>query len=211
MRVIWERAKQIVKWAKDFNSWYSFGSNIVKLIVWIGLLSGGGGFVVGVPAAIIKGVPWPITLMASLSMLISVGCLVATPLIIRVAIQATRPLSEPNKAPEPIRPHWDAWKIVDRFTVYEAACLFVNLEPSTHQGDPRIEPWMNALRAAIRKGDLEFILDKSQLDTYNLDYDWKSSLTKIQREEASSTTEIQKAALIDFAKRNNIDLKYLGK
>jgi hypothetical protein len=88
--------------------------------------------------------------------------------------------------------------------------LLDNLEPSIHQGDLKVRPWIGALCAAIRTGELTFILNKAEVDTYHLQIDWESSLTKQQRENPDADTEIPKAALMDFAKRNKIDLKYLG-
>jgi hypothetical protein len=189
-----------IKNAKDFSSWYSFGSNIVKFIVWIGLFSGVGASVVGVPAAIIKGVPWPITLMAGFAVFIAVACLAATPLIIRAAIQSLAP----SNALQPTRPYWDSWKHYEKFTVHEAACLLENLEPSIHSKDPKIPPRMGALCAAVRTGKLDFVREKQGR------YDEEDRRGRRQQRDASSTTEIPRAALLDFAKRNNIDLRNLG-
>jgi hypothetical protein len=187
-----------IKKAKDFNSWYSFGSNIVKLIVWIGLFSGLGTFVIGVAGAVLKGVPWPIILMAGVSTLLAVTCLAASPLLIRVALQAMQPVAGPNNALQPIRPHWAAWKDYEKFTVRQAAYLLEDLEPSIHSKDPKVPARMGALCAAIRTGQLDFIRRKEQGNPFTT------------REYASESTEIPKAALMEFAKRNNIDLKYLG-
>jgi hypothetical protein len=197
--MLWKWIKKV----KDLNSWYSFGSNIVKLIVWTGVFSWVGVSVVGVPAAIIKGVPWPITLMASVAVFIAVACLVALPIFIREAIQSFAP----NKVRQPIRPHWDAWKHYEKFTVHEAACLLENLEPTTHPKDPKVPARMGGLCAAIRTGQLDFIPRKEAMLQHA---SAKEASIRSQKQEASSTTEIPKAALIDFAKRNNLDLKYLS-
>jgi hypothetical protein len=207
---MWKRTKEIVKQAKGLYSWYSFGSNIVGWIVPLGLFSGLGVSVVGVVTAVIKGVPWPITLMAGFSTLLAGTCLVATPLIIRVAMPAMQPVSEPNKTPEPDKPNYDAWKLVDKFTVRKAACLLENLEPATNQHDPKIEPWIAALCAEIRKEELKFIPNMEWIDPYNLSDDWEYWETKKQRENPDANTEIPKAALMDFAKRHKIDLECLG-
>jgi hypothetical protein len=201
--MLWKWIKKV----KDFNSWYSFGSNIVRLIIWIGISSGVSVSVLGVVAAIIKGVPWPITLMAGLAVFLAVVCLAATPLIIRAAIQSITPVPEPTQTRQPVRPHWDAWKHVEKFTVHQAACLLENLEPSTHPKDSKISAWMDGLCAAIRTGQLAFIprremgLQKASMREADI---------RIQKQEANSTTEIPKAGFLDFAKRNDRDLKLLG-
>jgi hypothetical protein len=207
--MLWKWLKKV----KDVYSWYSFGSGIVKLLILTGIFSGVGTFVVGIPAAIIKGVPWPITLLAGVSIVLAVVCLAATPLIIRLAIEAMRPVSEPINAPQPIqpiRPNWDAWKHVEKFTLRQAACLIENVEPATDPQDPRIDAWVNALCAAIRTEKLEFILNTKELNVYHLQSDWKSTFTRQQRQNPNWQTEITRATLSDFAKRNNIDLKGLG-
>jgi hypothetical protein len=208
-----ERITQVVKQAKGLYSWYTFGSAIVGKLGLGGLFAAGAALIVGVPAAIIKGVPWPITLMAGVSILIAVACLAATPLIIRLAIEAMRPVPEPNKAPQPIRPHWDAYKHYDKFTVRQAACLLEDLEPSTRSHNPKVEARIGALCAAIRKGELKFILNTEELGGYHMPLDpldARKALTKRQMENPDANTEIPKGALMDFAKLNNIDLKYLG-
>jgi hypothetical protein len=158
---MWERIKQVVKQAKGLYSWYSFGSGIVKLIILTGVFSGVGVSVIGVVTAIIKGVPWPIIIMAGSAVLLAVGCLAATPLLVRIAVQAMQPVSDPNIADEPIRPHWDAWKHYEKFTVHQAACLLENLEPTTHPKDPKVAARMGALCAAIRTGQLDFIPERA--------------------------------------------------
>lgn len=207
---MWARTKETIKRAKGFYSWYSFGSAVVGKLGLGGLFTTGTALVVGVVASVIQGVPWPITLMAAFSVLFAGACLAATPLIIRVAMPVMQPVPEPNQTRQPVRPHWDAWRHVEKFTVQEAAYLLENLEPSTHSKDPKIQAWIKALSAAIRTGDLAFILNTKELNTYHLHTDWESTLTKQQRQSADWSTEIPKAALMDFAKRNNIDLKYLG-
>jgi hypothetical protein len=197
--VLWKWIKK----TKDFNSWYSFGSNIVRLIVWIGLFSGLGASVVGVTAAIIKGVPWPIILMSGVSLLIAVGGLAVTPLLIRASIQSLAP----NKIKQPIAPHWDAWKHVEKFKIYQAAHLLANLEPSIHQRDPKIQAWITGLTAAISTGKLDFIVNRNPaFQSTDSDERVKSR----QMKNPNMETEISRAALVDFAKQNNIELKQLS-
>jgi hypothetical protein len=185
-----------LKKVKDVYSWYSFASGIAGLTGISLIVSPVVALVVGVVGAAIKGVPWPITLMAGFCTLVAVIYLIALPIFIKSAIHS----ASPNIADEPIRPHWEAWKHVEKFTVREAAYLLMNLDPSTHSKDPKIDAWMKALRAAIRTGDLDFI---------NATKPGMVSIGSL-REYPSESTEIPKLALIDFAKRNNIDLKYLG-
>jgi hypothetical protein len=107
----------------------------------------------------------------------------------------------------------DAYKHYDKFTVRQAACLLEDLEPSTRQHDPKVEAQIGALCAAIRKGELKFILNTEELGGYHVPLnpiDAKKALIKRQMENPDANTEIPKAALMDFAKRNKIDLKYLG-
>jgi hypothetical protein len=70
-----ERIKQLVKQAKGFYSWYSFGSAIVGKLGLGGLFTTGTALVVGVAASVVKGVPWPIILMAGASTLLAGACL----------------------------------------------------------------------------------------------------------------------------------------
>jgi hypothetical protein len=163
---------------------------------------------VGVLGATIKGVPWPITVMAGFFCTAVAGAyLVALPIFIRAE---TRPVSEPNKAPQPIKPNYDAWKHVEKFTVRQAASLLENLEPSTVPQNPRVEAWINALSAAIRTGKLELIVNTEDLAGYHVPNGGRNNFTREQRAQADWSTEIPKKALMDFAKRNNIDLKYLA-
>jgi hypothetical protein len=208
-----------LKKVKDVYSWYSFASGIAGLTGLSLIVSPVVALVVGVVGATIKGVPWPITVMAGFCTLVAVLYLIALPIFIKSAMQATQTIqairaqqlvSEPNKTPEPIKPNYDAWKLVDKFTVRKAACLLENLEPTTNLHDPKIEPWIAALCAEIRKEDLKFILNTEGIDPYTLQDDWEYWETKQQKENPTSSTEISRAALIDFAKRHNIDLKYLG-
>jgi hypothetical protein len=186
---MWERIKQFIKRAKGLYSWYSFGSGIVKLIVLTGVFSGVSVSVVGVATAVIRGVPWPITLMAAFSTLSAVACLAATPLIIRAAIQSITPVTA-NKFRQPITPHWDAWKHVEKFTVREAAYLLENLEPSTHSRDPKIQARINGLCGAIRTGDLELI-KKSEVGLLPLGNLLEAEI-KRQRAQANWQTVIPK-------------------
>jgi hypothetical protein len=145
--------------------------------------------------------------MAAVSTLIAVACLAATPLIIRAAIQSITPVTA-NKFRQKITPHWDAWKHVEKFTVRDAAYLLENLEPSIHSRDPKIQARINGLCAAIRTGELNPF---KNLEEASLPFgDLMGPEIMRQRAQASWQTVIPKAALMDFAKRNNIDLKYLG-
>src|ERR1700677_4593854 len=115
----------LLKWlkkVKDVYSWYSFVSGIAGLTGLSLIVSPMIALVIGVVGAAIKGVPWPITLMAGFCTLVAVLYLIALPIFIR---SATRSAS-PNIADEPARPHWDAWKHVEKFTVRKAAYLLMN-------------------------------------------------------------------------------------
>jgi hypothetical protein len=196
-----------LKKVKDVYSWYSFSSGIAGLTGLSLIVSPVVALVVGVVGAAIKGVPWPITVMAGFCTFVAGAYLVALPIFIRAE---TRPVPEPNKAPQPIRPNWDAWKHVEKFTVRKAACLLENMDPTTHLHDPKIDPWIHALCAAIRKGEMKFILNKEELGGYHVPLDSRNVLTKQQMQSPTALTEIPKEALMDFEKRNNIDLKSLG-
>jgi hypothetical protein len=112
---MWERTKGIIRQAKGLYDWYSFAPAIVSWISLTGLLSVAIVFVSGIVGAIIKGVPWPITLMACVAILLAGACLIALPIFIRAAMPVKQPVSQPTIADEPIRPHWDAWKHYERF------------------------------------------------------------------------------------------------
>jgi hypothetical protein len=122
--------------------------------------------------------------MGAKNRLIKTDTLAATPLIIRAAMPAMQPVPEANKFRQPTRPHWSAWKHVEKFTVHQAACLLENLEPSTHPKDPKISAWINALSAAIRTGKLDFIKEKQQSPN-SFQEDRRA---RRQQQDASSTT-----------------------
>jgi hypothetical protein len=66
---------------------------------------------------------------------------------------------------------------------------------------------MDGLWGAIRTGQLDFIPERAMgLKKASM----REASMSIQKQEANSTTEIPKKALMEFAKRNNIDLKSLG-
>jgi hypothetical protein len=196
-----------IKKSKDLYDWYSFSSAIVSWIVLGGVVSGVGVSVVGVATAVIKGVPWPITLMAGVAIILAGACLVALPIFIRAAMPVTQPVSEPDIADEPMRPHWDAWKHHERFTVRDAACLLMNLEPdAANLRTPGVGAWIGALCAAVRTGELNPFKNLEGLPLGAL---MEPEIMR-QRAQASWQTVIPKEALMDFATRNNIDLKNLG-
>jgi hypothetical protein len=210
--MLWKWLKKV----KDVYSWYSFASGIAGLTGLSLILSPVIALVLGVVGAVIKGVPWPITVMAGFCTLVAVAYLIALPIFIKSAMQATQTIrtiqaqqlaSDPNNTPQPIRPHWDALKHVEKFTVHQAACLLENLDPSTHPKDPKISAWMDGLCAAIRTGQLAFIPEREMSLQHA---SMREVSKKLQQQEANSQTEIPKAALMDFAKRNDRDLKYLG-
>jgi hypothetical protein len=82
------------------------------------------------------------------------------------------------------------------------------MDPTTHLHDPKIDPWIHALCANIRKGELVFIVNTEELGGYHPPTDGRYTLTRQQMQNPNSATEIPKGALMDFAKLNNIDLKY---
>jgi hypothetical protein len=192
-----------LKKVKDVYSWYSFVSGIAGLTGISLIISPVVALVVGVVGATIKGVPWPITVMAGFCTLVAVLYLIALPIFIRAE---TRPLSEPNIADEPMRPHWEAWKLHERFTVRDAACLLMNLEPDAADlQTPGVNAWIGALCAAIRTGELNPFKNLEDLPFGDL------MGPEIMRERAQANwqTVIPKPALMDFAKRHNIDLRHL--
>jgi hypothetical protein len=98
----WEWLKKV----KDVYSWYSFASGIAGLTGLSLIVSPVVALVVGVVGAMIKGVPWPITVMTGFCTLVAVAYLIALPIFIKSAMRA----ASPNGAGEPIRPHWEAWR-----------------------------------------------------------------------------------------------------
>jgi hypothetical protein len=184
------RWKKWLKKVKDVYSWYSFASGIAGLTGLSLIVSPVVVLVLGVIGSAIKGVPWPITVMAGFCTLVAGAYLVALPIFIRAE---TRPILESNIADEPI--------------VKQAACLLMNLDPSAaNLQSPGVDPWIVALCAAIRTGDLDLFRKFEGLPLGAL---MEKEIMR-QRAQASWQTEIPKAALIDFAKRNDRDLKYLG-
>jgi hypothetical protein len=90
--MVWKWLKKV----KDVYSWYSFASGIAGLTGISLIVSPVVALVVGVGAAI-KGVPWPITVMAGFCTVVAVLYLIALPIFIKSASQAAYPISPTNQ------------------------------------------------------------------------------------------------------------------
>jgi hypothetical protein len=148
-----------IKKAKEFWSWLNF---IWQILGWLGiasLVSGMGITAIGIAGAVIKGLPWPIILMAGYCTLVGVVYLAMAPLAFK-ALSAALQKNDNSSANQSkvIRPHYDAWRHVEKFTLRQAAYLWVDLEPkASGQATTKVQVWIEAFRAAIRQGNLKYI------------------------------------------------------
>jgi hypothetical protein len=182
----------IIKKVKDFWSWISFFGHIVG---WLGLASVFSGVMVaaiGIVGAIIKGLPWPFVLMAGYCTLVGVVYLAMAPIAFQILIAVSR-----TNQPRFIRPNYEAWKHVEKFTLSEASQLWNELEPDVPGNyTSEVKAWIKAFCAAIRKGELGFIA------TGNFN-------EMGEKANPDGNTQVSRRDLTDFAIRNNYKRNFL--
>jgi hypothetical protein len=190
-----------VKKAKDIYSWFGFISNILGWLGLLAIVSGTAATIAGVAGAMIKGLPWPFVLMAAYCTLVGMAYLAALPIFIK----ALWPVETADaRRPQRVPPHYEAWKHVEKFTVYEAAYLWNDLEPNAKGNYTEVNAWVDAFCGAIRDGKLKF-LPKIGSDFQRQ----RIEIANYQRGNADSSTVKSRDHLIEFAKNNNYHRKFL--
>jgi hypothetical protein len=192
----------IVKKAKDFWSWISF---IWHILGWLGgasLISGLAVTVIGVAGAMIKDLPWPIVIMAGYCTLVGVVYLSMAPMAFKALSAALQPKDNAGANQRILtRPHYEAWKHVEKFTLVEAAYLWNDLEPKAKGNyTTQVQAWIDAFCAAIRTGELNFISVKPNDPGY----------MRLEKADPRPDTKVSRADLSDFAMKNDYKPKFLS-
>jgi hypothetical protein len=104
------------------------------------------------------------------------------------------------RAQEP-PPDYIAWRHVDELSLRTAAFLWCGLEPRLSR-PPKVTAWLNALIAAVKKGELEFVPSYSG----NLS---KEREREHQRSRPHTDTVVTRSALQAFAKKHSHDPIFL--
>jgi hypothetical protein len=99
-------------------------------------------------------------------------------------------------------PDYAAWRHVDELTIWQAAFLWCDLEPSSSSQQNAIA-WRNALVAAVKKGELEFV-HQPAIEGISID-----GQPEYEKKNARSDTIVTRSALQEFAKRHNHDPTFL--
>jgi hypothetical protein len=107
------------------------------------------------------------------------------------------------KTEEPPPPDYSAWRHVDELTLRKAAFLWCDLEPGISVPSPKVRAWLAALRAAVKKGELDFVLKYSY---YGPD---RSRQRRHQMENPYDDTVVKRSALQQFAKKHGYDPIFL--
>jgi hypothetical protein len=192
----------IVKKAKDFLSWISFFWNILGWLGQTSLIFGLALTAISVAGAIIKGLPWPITLMAGYCTVGGVVYLSMAPTAFKALNAALQPKDNAGVNQRIlIRPHYEAWKHVEKFTLLEASYLWNDLEPNAKGNyTTEVQAWIEAFCAAIRTGALNFISVRPNDPGY----------MRLEKADPKAGTEVSRADLSDFAMKNNYKPKFLS-
>jgi hypothetical protein len=150
----------------------------------------------------IKDIPWPIVLMVGYCTLVGVVYLSMAPMAFKV-LSAALQLKDDTDTNQGIltRPHYEAWKHVEKFTLSEAAYLWNDLEPHAKGNyTTEVKAWIKAFCAAIRKGELKFIAKKPN----------RPDLIRYEKADPGNDTEVNRNDLYDFAVKNNYIPKFLS-
>jgi hypothetical protein len=189
----------IVKKVKDCWSWINF---IWHVLGWLGgasLISGLAVTAIGVAGAMIKDLPWPIVIMAAYCTLVGVVYLSMAPMAFKALSAALQPKDNAGANQRIlIRPHYEAWKHVEKFTLVEASYLWNDLEPKAKGNyTTEVQAWIDAFCAAIRTGELNFMPNDP-------DY------IRFEKADPRHDTKVSRDDLSAFAMKNNYKPKFLS-
>jgi len=90
-------------------------------------------------------------------------------------------------------PDYEAWRHVDRLTLREAAFLWCDLSPGPSM-PPNVQAWLNALSAAIQRGELPF---EHQPHAFG------HTERQLEKKGPTLITVVMRTALQRFARANN--------
>jgi len=197
------------KKAKEVWDWIALAWGVVG---WLGLTA----FITGLVATTVATVgayltqlPLPVIVAVGWSMVVGTVNLIALPAVFR-ALRELRisPDTSVPKARTVVRPHLDAWRHVERFTIDEAACLWVEIEPKSRTRTTETAVWVDALCAAIRKGELGFLPNTRSFS--GMPSGLRESAFKYQQKDADAATMVGRDQLTEFAKAKGYHPKFLG-
>ena len=200
---MFERLTRRIKQAKELYSWGRFWTFVASLLLPASVLSGLVALATGIVGAIRQGVPWPIIVMAGFCTVVAAAYLAVLPRFItavtRLATAAEAANTTPPLRDEKLpRPNYKAWKHVERFSIDQAASLWVDIDPNAGVVTVESKSWVDGLCAAVRKGEMDFIPDRSS--TYRSAD--RETYARIQRRDADFTTMISRKELIRFAAKH---------
>jgi len=201
---------RIIKKAKELSDWLSFAWSILGWLGLATLVTGLGATTIATIGTILKGLPWPIVVAVAWSMFVGTVNLIALPAIF---IALSKPRTEPNATSpkaQPIPPPvYEAWRHVEKFIVRDAARLWVGIDPSSGARTTEVDAWIEALCAAIRKGELNFIPTKLSLAFAIPRKEELERAIQNQRAEANGGTTVGRDHLVTFAKAHGYRPKFL--
>jgi hypothetical protein len=117
-----------------------------------------------------------------------------------------------DRVPPKVTPNYQAWRHVEKFTVFQAAHLWAGREPKGGSLHSDAVAWEKAVCSAIRTGKLEFIPRPLRPGPYSMhditakQIEWDQ---KRQQENPDSATEVSREQLVRFAKNNGEKPKFL--
>lgn len=183
----------VLRWIKGAISW---GNAVWHVLGWFGLVPLVTGLAVAVGGAvwaIVIGVPLPIAIMAGFCALVGAVYLAMAPLAFKVLTKPQASNPEPDLA-------YDAWRLVPQMAVRDAAYLWVDIEPdNTNFVPPKVSAWIRALTIAIRDGELEFVLQPTEV----------AGKAEQQKRNADWSTFVTRTALQEYCKNKNLHPRFL--
>ena len=199
----------LIKKLKDLWSWINF---IWHIVGWFGLAAvatGLGVTVLSAVGAVIKGLPWPFVLMAAFCTLVATAYLAVFPAIYKAlrAVAESAERDATKSLPKRIPPHYEAWKHVEKFTLAQAAYLWENLDPNTEDEPTEVPAWVAAFCSAIQEGKLQF--EPKLITQIHTNSRARDQTIASQKAHPDSTTEVTRASLVNFARKNSYKPKFL--
>jgi hypothetical protein len=205
---MWGWIKDKATKAKNTYGWVKFVADIISAIGGGGLITAAVGLmvtIISIIGALLRALPWPFVLMAGFCTLVGVVYLAMASLAFKVLLAAKRASEEgtPGSKPaqQPIAPHYDAWKHVDRFTIKDAAFLWNDLEPNVRANfSSKVSAWIEAFQNAVRRGEIKIVSRHSN-----------PRLIESEKANADSATTITRQSLLSFANKNGHNPTFLSK
>lgn len=201
---------RIIKKAKELWDWISLGWQVVGLAGQTAFVSTFVATIVVTIAAVLKQLPWPLVVAAVWAMVVGVANVVT----LFITLAALRELRSAQRAPTQtarliVHPFYEAWRHVERFTVEDAAFLWADIEPRGGRSTPEVGAWIEALCAAIRKGELAFVPVEGSIPFSLRPVREKEREIKAQQASADRSTMVRRVSLAAFAEAKGHRPKFL--